>query len=203
MQALIQQNKDSGVPRDQIREAVEELLQKEREQIVALLNEEQKAKFEEIEARTQRQHRRPREGKRHPLLRAINAVDPTDEQLENIKQILEGQKDQIMALREEFGSDNVDKDAFRAQIEEIEQATLQNILDILDEEQGTQLTELIERIRQGRREHTKEERRPQRHPLLRAINAVDPTDEQLQGYKTDIGRPERPDNGLERRVRIR
>ena len=147
VQALIQQNKDSGVPRDQIREAVEELLQKEREQIVALLNEEQKAKFEEIEARTQRQHRRPREGQRHPeghpLLRAINAVDPTDEQLENIKQILEGQKDQIMALREEFGSDDVDKHAFRAQIEEIEQATLQNILDILDEEQGTQLTELI------------------------------------------------------------
>ena len=82
----------------------------------------------------------------------------------DIKQILEGQKDQIMALREEFGSDDVDKDAFRTQIEEIEQATLQNILD---EEQGAQLTELIERIRQGRREHTKEEGRPQRHPLLR------------------------------------
>ena len=42
----------------------------------------------------------------------------------DIKQILEGQKDQIMALREEFGSDDVDKDAFRTQIEEIEQATL-------------------------------------------------------------------------------
>ncbi len=154
VQALIQQNKDSGVPRDQIKEAVEELLQKEREQIVALLNEEQKAKFEEIEARTQRQHRRPREGQRHPeghpLLRAINAVDPTDEQLENIKQILEGQKDQIMALRGEFGSDDVDKHASRAQIEEIEQATLQNILDILDQEQGAELTELLQGAKESR-----------------------------------------------------
>ncbi len=187
VKALIQQNKDSGVPRDQIKEAVEELLQKEREQIVALLNEEQGAQFTELIERIRqgrREHTKEKgRPKRHPLLRAINAVHPTDEQLEDIKQILEDQKHQIMALREEFGSDNVDKDAFRAQIKDIEQAALENILGILDEEQGAQLTQLIERIRQGRREHTKEEGRPKRHPLLRAINAVHPTDEQLEDIK--------------------
>jgi len=107
----------------------------------------------------ERERQRGRRGNGGPpdmdqvMERLTQDLELSEEQAAEVRPILEGQREKMQALRDEFGppGDEVDRDAMRERMREIAEETDERLAQVLDEAQMEQYRKMRHRQMRGRR----------------------------------------------------